>query len=374
MVDGHNNRYTVEGHLPRVNTLAHSALSMTGFMDSQVNPAFGNLVFRAPGQSWYALASALPIVWELWCSSVSFSSRLTLISLHPHCIVIYSLAIMTRKRGRPRRGSAWYTHKAQRQRKEKLEHALSLATSILRKKERADQLALHAIIAETGDGCSSETTAIKSGNRPEDGVADAFPTCYVEEIPFMEDLATTPEPQAMEANYQDGSSPKIDLADDIPGCIVEEIPWPGDHSPTSHAMQVTVEEETRDKARAEENADENSPVRKEEAAGTELMELEAGDGADGATVERRDVILDDVGNGLHGTFLRAEHLALVFELRGHMADLEHRALLMGQRLDLLIDAYSNAPAKRKCPLCAQAFAIPVGSTWQTSKGDGSPGI
>jgi hypothetical protein len=164
---------------------------------------------------------------------------------------------------------------------------------------------------------------------------------------------------------------KIELADDIPGCIVEEIPWPGDYSPTSHAVQATFEEETRDKARAEENADENNPARKEEAAGAELMELEAGDGA---TVEVRDVILDDVGNGLHGTFLRAEHLALVFELRGHMADLEHRALLMGQRLDLLLDAYSNAPAKRKCPLCAQAFAIPAGSTWQTSKGDGSPGI
>jgi hypothetical protein len=115
-------------------------------------------------------------------------------------------------------------------------------------------------------------------------------------------------------------------------------------------------------------------VRKEEAAGADLMELEAGDGA---IMEMRDVILDDAGNGLHGlhgSFLHAEHLALVFKLRGHMADLEHRALLMGQRLDLLLDAYSNAPAKRKCPLCEQAFAIPAGSTGQTSKGDGSPGI
>jgi hypothetical protein len=419
MVDGHNNSYTVEGHLPRANTLAHSALSMTGFMEGQVTSAFGNLFFHVPGQSgsalasallivwelWCspvsfssrltpislqfveeipgnllfhvpgqsgsALASALLIVWELWCSPVSFSSRLTPISLHPHCIVIYSLAIMTRKRGRPRRGSAWYTHKAQRQRKEKLERALAMATSILRKKARAEKLALHAIIAETGAGCSSETTTIKPGDRQEDGVADAFPTCYVEEIPFMEDLTTTPEPQAMEATHRDGSGPKIALADDIPGCIVEEIPWPGDYSPTSHDMQATFEEETRDKTRAEVNADNNSSARKEEVDGAELMELEAGIGA---TVELRDVSLNDVGNGLHGSLLRAEHLALVFELRGHMADLEHRALLMGQRLDLLLDAYSNAPAKRKCPLCAQAFAIPAGSTWQTSKGDRSPGI
>jgi hypothetical protein len=232
-------------------------------------------------------------------------------------------------------------------------------------------LALHAIIAETGAVCSSETIAIEPGNRPEDGVVDAFPTCYVEEIPFMEELATTPEPQAMAANYQDGSGLKIELADDIPGCIVEEIPWTGDYNPTSHAVQTTFEEETRDKACAEENADENSPARKEEATGAELLELEAGDGT---TVEVGDIILDDAGNGLHGTFLHVEHLALVFELRGHMADLEHRALLMGQCLDLLLDAYSNAPAKRKCPLCAQAFAIPAGSTWKTSKGDGSSGI
>jgi hypothetical protein len=250
---------------------------------------------------------------------------------------------MTRKRGRPRRGSARYTHKAQRQRKENLERALSMATSILQKKPRAEQLAMHAIIAETGAGCSSETTTIKPGDSQE----DVFPTYYVEEISFMEDLATTPEPQAVEAKHQDGSGPKI--ADDIPRCIVEEIPWPGDYSPTSHAMQATREEETREKTRAEANVDKNSSARKEEGDGAELMELEAGIGA---TVELRDVSLNDVGNGLHGSFLHEEHLALVFELRGHMEDLEHRALLMGQRLDMLLDAYSNAPTNRNCPLSA----------------------
>ena len=45
--------------------------------------------------------------------------------------------------------------------------------------------------------------------------------------------------------------------------------------------------------------------------GAELMELEAGIGV---TVELRDVSLNDVGNGLHGSFLRAEHLTLVFKL------------------------------------------------------------
>jgi hypothetical protein len=107
--------------------------------------------------------------------------------------------------------------------------------------------------------------AIEPGNRLEDGAADAFPTCYVEEIPFMEELATTPEPQAMAANSQDGSGPKNELAEDIPGCIVEEIPWMDDYSPTSHVVQATIEEEARDKACAEENADETRPAMKEEA-------------------------------------------------------------------------------------------------------------
>jgi hypothetical protein len=316
---------------------------------------------------------------SLWASpsvgssgAALFPSRLG--SLSFRCILsalLYTLGNMTRKRGRPRRGSAWYTHKEQRQRREKLERALSMATSILRKRARADQLALHAIIAETGAERSSETMAIEPGNRLEDGVADEFPTCYVEEIPFMEELVTTPEPQAMAPNSQDGSGPKDETGRRFPGCIVEEIPWTGDYSPTSHAVQATIEEEARDKACAEGNADETRPGMKEEAAGAELTEIEA---RDGMNVEVGDVIFDDAGNDLHGPFLRAEHLALVFELRGHMADLEHRALLMGQRLDLLLDAYSNAPAKRKCPFCAQAFAIPARSTWQTGKGDRSPGI
>jgi hypothetical protein len=50
----------------------------------------------------------------------------------------------------------------------------------------------------------------------------------------------------------------------------------------------------------------------------------------GMNVEVGSKTFDDIGNhDLHGPFLCAKHLALVFELRGHMADQEHRALLMG---------------------------------------------
>jgi hypothetical protein len=127
-------------------------------------------------------------------------------------------------------------------------------------------------------------------------------------------------------------------------------------------MQVT---------RANVNADNNRSARKDDGDGAEQMELDVGIRA---TVELRDASLNDVGDGLHGSLLRAEHLALVFKLRGHLADLENRSLLMGQRLDLLLDTYSNVPSKRKCPLCTQAFSIPDGSTWQSSKGDRSPSI
>jgi hypothetical protein len=176
----------------------------------------------------------------------------------------------------------------------------------------------------------------------------------------------------MTLDLQDGSGPKDETVDKFPVCIIEEIPWMGDYSPTNHAEKATIEDEARDKAYAEGNVDETRPGMKEEAAGAGLNEIEA---RAGMNVEVGNEIFDDASNhDLHGPFLRAEHLALVFELQGHMTNQEHKALLMGQGLDLLLDAYSNAPTKRKCPFCAQPFAIPTRSTWQTSKGDKSPGI
>ena len=37
----------------------------------------------------------------------------------------------------------------------------------------------------------------------------------------------------------------------------------------------------------------------------------------------------DEGGDMHGFLLCKEHLSLAFELRGHMADLKHHALIMG---------------------------------------------
>jgi hypothetical protein len=69
-------------------------------------------------------------------------------------------------------------------------------------------------------------------------------------------------------------------------------------------------------------------------------------------------------SGAHPTFLHAAHLQLVFELRGQMVYQEHRSILMGQHLDMLMDAYFNASANRKYPICTQSFVIQERAAWQ----------
>jgi len=180
-----------------------------------------------------------------------------------------------------------------------------------------------------------------------------FPTCVVEEDPFKGDLLIDEKPCSMETTSREGTKLNLAREDNFPGCIVEEIPWPSDNSPIKHGMQVVGAKKTVDV--------EVEAVQREIATGM------------GEAMELRIDPLSGMGGVLHGSLLSAEHLALVFELRGHMADLEHRALLMGQCMDLLLDAFSGAPAQRKCPTCKQAFAILAGTTWQTSEGDRSPG-
>jgi hypothetical protein len=377
MGDGHSCSHRTEGLLPRAIIYAHSALGMGGVKCGQVTSAPGYLIFYMPGQSGTAPASALLLAWTLWCSPAFLTPRLSAFSLYFSlcvtrqswlaralhlqllsswliCLSLQSLCsfTMARKRGRPRRGAAWDAHKAQRRRKEQLERALALATSILRKKARAEKLALLATIAEPGAGCSRDVKANTPGDRQEAGTEEEFPPCIVVEDPFMEDLSIAEKTRATEATHREERRPILAQEDDTPGCIVEEIPWPGDDNFSSHDIQVN-EAETK---------------------GAEVdAEQRVFDAGFGVAVDSRNVPLSDVGGSMHGSLLREEHLALVFDLRGHLSDLEHRALIMGQRMDMLLDAFSNAPAQRKCPLCAQAFAIPAGSTWQTGEDDRSPG-
>jgi hypothetical protein len=57
--------------------------------------------------------------------------------------------------------------------------------------------------------------------------------------------------------------------------------------------------------------------------------------------------------------LHPDLLNLVFDLRSQMADHAYRGTLMGQRVDMLFDAYSNVPLGQRCPTCLQHFVIPA---------------
>jgi hypothetical protein len=391
MGDGHSCSGRTEGPFPRASIYNFSVPGMARVKGRRMTSALDYLVFNLPGQGGTALTSASSFAWKLWCGPIlivssiyrdalvrlcilhiarllwcgpAFSLHLFLtatrqstlacashlnLQLHLLCSWYIGLHlqlpgsfIMARKRGRPRRGAAWEAHKAQRRRKEQLERALALATSILRKKARAERLARLATIAEPGVGCSRDVKRNASSALQKVGTEEEFPPCIVVEDPSMEDLSIFEKTRV--ATHPEACRPTPTLLDDTPGCIVEEIPWPGDDTCSCHGARA------------------NEAGSKGAEADAEQRVFEAGSEA-----------AVDVGGSMHGSLIREEHLALMFDLRGHLSDLEHRALLMGQRMDMLLDAFSNAPAKRKCPLCAQAFAILAGTTRQTSEADRSPG-
>jgi hypothetical protein len=58
-------------------------------------------------------------------------------------------------------------------------------------------------------------------------------------------------------------------------------------------------------------------------------------------------------------FFHPEQLDLVFDLRSQMADQVYHCTLMHQRVDMLYEAFSNAPAGRRCPTCARPYALPT---------------
>jgi hypothetical protein len=58
-------------------------------------------------------------------------------------------------------------------------------------------------------------------------------------------------------------------------------------------------------------------------------------------------------------FFHPEQLDLVFDLRHQMADQAYRGTLMSQHIDMLYEAFSNAPAKQRCLTCARLYALPA---------------
>jgi hypothetical protein len=243
----------------------------------------------------------------------------------------YHLVSMVRERARARRGSAWEAHREQRRRKQELERALSLASSILRRRARAERRMLLDTIAEQKVGGSRDETIPSVRNERDAEPEVELPTCIIEEDPSIGDLPCIEVPRAMEVPVRVSHS-----ADNIPGLPIEEIPWQ-DELPSFQAEKPT----------------DNKVSEEQRKATAELVEE-----MDSGTVPR-----SDSEGGMHGFLLSDEHLSLVFELRSHLADMELRMLLMSQRLDILLSAFSGAPAQHKCPMCAQEFAIPTRHTW-----------
>jgi hypothetical protein len=364
MKDDHRCRGRAERLLPRASIYDRSGSGMAKAKGGRMASA---LVYSVS-------TSAPSSVWVLWSSHILFASSLCSDVLVQFCILHFTWrfgggqaflvspsptaskqntinlqlpcsSFMARKRGTPRRGAAWEAQKEQRRRKDQLERALALATSILRQRARAERMERLATIAEPSIGCSSDSRGMAPGAMKNSGSKEEFPPCIIMEDPSlalsMEDPSfceKTPEethPEACKFNST--------LLEETPGCVVEEVPWPGDETCSCLGAQAF---------------DEGSK------GATAAVEQMAFNGSSEATMEG--------GGSLHGSIIEDEHLALLSDLRGHLSDLEHRALLMGQRMDMLFDALSNAPVKRRCPLCAQAFAIPAGTTRQNCGDDRSP--
>ena len=301
----------------------------------------------------FGVAFQSSVVWEnfklrrlvqdlFWLLFRLVNSGLVRLSLAP---CSNHLVSMVRERGRPRRGSAWIAHREQRRRKQEMERAMSLASSIMRRRARAERRLLLDSMVEQKAGCSRD--GMKPGESNERDVEPSveLSICIIEEeLPCSEmpqvDPPCTVRPQALEVPVRTSHS-----ADYTPGCPIEEIPW--QEEPPSFQAEQPMD----NKASEEQRKDADEPE-KERNVGA----AEDGIGGEG---------------GLHGFLLNDEHLSLIFELRSHLDDLELRTLLMSQRLDILLSVFSGAPAQHKCPMCAQEFAFPAGHYWQARDDDGA---
>ena len=181
---------------------------------------------------WAFFASILDLlcVWRSWCGSELLEPwRNTLwwrISVGNHALNGYqSVCIagrvpgsMPRKRGVPRRGSAWYGRKEQRKRRGQLEQALVMATSILRQRARAEEKALLSTIAEEQLGCSSLDTV-----KIEESTEQFYPACIVEEDLTLADLTAMAMPRDKLTEPRRGDVfHMLKMDDEAPGCIIEE--------------------------------------------------------------------------------------------------------------------------------------------------------
>jgi hypothetical protein len=131
--------------------------------------------------------------------------------------------------------------------------------------------------------------------------------CIVEEELSPEDLSTMAAPSDRMEAGSGGEHHTFRMDDDLPGCIIEEeTPW-------QSMDTLFVAEDVQGDVKQLENR-----------SGGQEVEFEGGDML-GKQMENSSGGQEDEfdGGDMHGFLSREEHLSLLFELRGHMADLEH---------------------------------------------------
>jgi hypothetical protein len=234
MDDGLRCSRRTEGPFPRVVIYATGIPGMAKVKCDRMTSALVYSVINLPGKRGTASTSALFIVWMhrggpastvFWLGSPSVHFFLTLVgqcshyrASHLHLLspwlirlllhLLCSIA-MVRIRGRPRRGAAWEAKKAQRRRKEKMERALTLANSILRKEARAKKLARLAIVAEPGVESSRGVKENVTGALQEAGFMEEFPPCIVVEEPVPEDQMFTEETRMKASRTESKPTPTL---------------------------------------------------------------------------------------------------------------------------------------------------------------------
>jgi hypothetical protein len=229
-----------------------------------------------------------------------------------------------------------------------MERALSLANSILRQRVRVARLTLHAPtiesamekIAHTPSALDNwQPTDIKKEENPSTAPEtqagsslrgkpeEDFPTCYIEEIAYTEDTPTALEPQARDKT-------RGRLYDNLPTCYIEEVPYMiVVLQRTCEVMVHHTDITSMDKDEASTKAEKGNP----------------------GEAEKKGM---HARSGAHPTFLHAVHLELVFELRGQKVDKEHRSILMGQHLDMLLDALALSQSFVLLPQTLAIFSSP----------------
>jgi hypothetical protein len=270
---------------------------------------------------------------------------------------------MPRERGKPRRGPAWYSLAARQRRQQRLERALSMA----------------------------RTQRIQTARR--EGMAWSPPMAYVEEVILEEPIQIPPESLlfTVPENWQPPSSfPEEDTKsattahhdtntmeakmEEFHICYVEEeFPEELLHMASQDATLSAGYDPSRATAREED------PGKKVGAQGWSATTEHQEGAEDGMQAATSEVVEGPGGTTKEGgkvlapppisiapeqwrappPFFHPEQLDLVFDLRSQMADQVYRGTLMHQRIDMLYEAFSNAPTGQRCLTCARPYALPT---------------